>query len=706
MKPILYRLFALSAGLLAGGATKAENCADLLPGVAQKSETRAIRAEDLIELRDIGPAGVSDTNTTVFRLSPDGTKLVLQLRRADVASNQYCMGVMVVDLLQGSPPHLVNKGGEFIRQTYSVGGFAAHTSPGTPLATTPKWSPDGRWLAFIRRDYGITQLWRANADGSGSGPLTHGLFDVENFAWSADGKSVIFSARPGLVSAEADLEREGREGFLFDDRFEPISGNRPLVRGIFPVAFFSVALDGGALSQVSEQEGAAVLSITKPEIATDADAYAASQDGDVAWTEAQDRQNVMSETGLRVKTQAGMEYRCDRVECNGVTNLWWIEGQGKVAYMRREGWRKSDTAIYAWSLGHSDPVRVLLTDDALLGCEVRGQRLFCAHENSNHPRNIVEISLKTGQLKTVFEPNPDFSQVRLGTIERLEWTNAFGIATFGDLVLPPDHKTGDKHPLVVVLYESRGFLRGGTGHEYPIQLLAAKGYAVLSVQNPPSIGMTQGATSWEEVNRLDRVEWGDRRSIQSAIETGVARVIQEGVVDPHRLGITGLSDGASSVQFALINSKLFGAAAMSSCCEDIPAATYLDGPAASRGLHAMGYPSLSKPDDAFWMAMSVRANARTLTTPLLIQTPDREYLAALEGVAALREFHQPVELYVFPDENHVKWQPAHLAAVYSRTVDWFDFWLQGKTDPEPSKAAQYKRWEALRSERQSASPGQ
>src|SRR3546814_7367490 len=40
------------------------------------------------------------------------------------------------------------------------------------------------------------------------------------------------------------------------------------------------------------------------------------------------------------------------------------------------------------------------------------------------------------------------------------------------------------YPLVVVQYDTRGFLRGGTGDEYPIQALAASGFAVLSVSRP------------------------------------------------------------------------------------------------------------------------------------------------------------------------------------------------------------------------------
>ena len=54
-----------------------------------------------------------------------------------------------------------------------------------------------------------------------------------------------------------------------------------------------------------------------------------------------------------------------------------------------------------------------------------------------------------------------------------------------------------------------------------------------------------------------------------------------------------------------------------------------------------------------------------------------------------------------PDEDRQlcsapKWQPAHRLAVYKRSIDWFDFWLADRRDPDPAKKEQYRRWEALK----------
>lgn len=54
------------------------------------------------------------------------------------------------------------------------------------------------------------------------------------------------------------------------------------------------------------------------------------------------------------------------------------------------------------------------------------------------------------------------------------------------------------------------------------------------------------------------------------------------------------------------------------------------------------------------------------------------------------------DLYVFPNEPHLKFQPRHKLAIYKRNVDWFRFWLQGFEDADPSKADQYEHWRAMR----------
>ena len=106
--------------------------------------------------------------------------------------------------------------------------------------------------------------------------------------------------------------------------------------------------------------------------------------------------------------------------------------------------------------------------------------------------------------------------------------------------------------------------------------------------------------------------------------------------------------------------------------------------------------------DSQWRGISLSVNAENMDTPLLIQVADSELLTAAETFTTLRAFQKPVEMHVFPQEFHVKVQPAHKAAVYKRNVQWFKFWLQNVEDPDPVDQDQYARWRRLRDARASA----
>jgi hypothetical protein len=67
-----------------------------------------------------------------------------------------------------------------------------------------------------------------------------------------------------------------------------------------------------------------------------------------------------------------------------------------------------------------------------------------------------------------------------------------------------------------------------------------------------------------------------------------------------------------------------------------------------------------------------------------------------EPYAVLRFLHKPVDLIMLHDDEHVLSNPTARMASQGGSVDWFRFWLQGYEDPNPAKAAQYRRWEGLR----------
>lgn len=688
---IAFIILLTVAPLSAWGFSSDGRCADLVPGTVAAAPVRDITYDDLVRLRDVGPSYATTAMSPVLSLSPDGTKLAFELRRGDLARNVICTGIFVVDVPGGQKIREIDVSDEISLYAFENQGFLAWNN-GTAIPMRPKWSRDGQWVAYLKTDRGRTQVWRARADGMVVEQLTNADYDVEDFVWGGEDGEIIFSGRPVIEQARQSIDREGLEGYLFDGRFIPSKFSGPQPRGIVSRTYRVRELSGGSRDASSEEVSFAEGRSAK----APASAYLVATDRDerVAWVSKSTDVKVHGEV-LRAVVR-GHEYVCDTNDCRGVVGLWWAGETGVLLYLRRTG-TSGQVTLFRWDPRYGHSRQLLTTDDNFLGCHAGEKRLVCVQERSAQPGRIVSISVSDGKIENLVDPNPEFGNIQLGKVERLRWKNSFGIETIGDLVLPPSHQTGQKHPLILVGYETKGFLRGGTGDEYPIFVMAAKGYAVLSFQRPPSYASVFGSGEASEARKLNQDNWVDRRNVLSSQEAGVEIAIRKGVVDADKIGITGFSDGSSSAQFALINSQLFKVASLSNCCLDVVSTATLSGPVLSQRFREMGYPALNDSSDEFWKPYSIRLNARSLRkVPILMQLSDGEFRFALEPYVALTDQGAPVAMYVFPGENHVKWQPAHRRAVYERNVDWFDFWLKGQENQNSSKYEQYILWRKMK----------
>ncbi|MBN9145673.1 MULTISPECIES: Atxe2 family lasso peptide isopeptidase [unclassified Novosphingobium] len=654
--------------------------------------------DDLLELRDIGqPDSALFEAQSPLAISPDGKRLAFVMTRADPEANSQCRALVVIDLAGGREPQALDRGGEFPIMKAPQRGVLYRL--GLPVTVTPVWSPDGRWIAYLRRDHGTTQLWRARSDGSGAQVMTHSAVDIEDFTWSPEQRRWIFAATPGLREAARQIDREGNSGWLNDVRMVPNVGARPLLPATLKREVFALNLESRPESGPENWKIEAASEAERALLKARDTALPSARfaEGRRAWAEHL-TPNPYSGLRLLAEDRAGKTVICRSEDCSGsLSNIWWEAGGRSLIFLRREGWNRGQMGLFRWVPGQSKPRRILLTGDLLHGCVLAVAALICTSENAVMPRRIVSISLRDGAQRLIFDPNPEFGHLRLGTVTRLTWRNDKSLPAWGDLVLPPDYRPGTRLPMIITQYHSDGFLRGATGDEYPIHAFAARGFAVLSLERPPLFGSDRSdLRNWEEVFAASIKDWADRRSLLSSMVTGIDQVIARGFVDPARIGITGLSDGASEARFALVNTRLFAAAAISSCCTDTNAMMNAGGSGFADAMHAAGYPKTIEDNRAFWAPYSMALSARRMDRPLLMQLADSEMGLGLETFTALREAGQPVEMYVFPDETHNKWQPAHRKAIYQRNLDWFGFWLQGKVDPDPTKTSQYERWQAMK----------
>ena len=82
-----------------------------------------------------------------------------------------------------------------------------------------------------------------------------------------------------------------------------------------------------------------------------------------------------------------------------------------------------------------------------------------------------------------------------------------------------------------------------------------------------------------------------------------------------------------------------------------------------------------------------------------------ELLEKWESYASLRMNHVPTELWVYPRGMHLLIRPIDQQTSQEGSLDWIDYWVNGHRDLDPAKAAQYERWDAMRTERAAAVDG-
>jgi dipeptidyl aminopeptidase/acylaminoacyl peptidase len=138
---------------------------------------------------------------TALEISPDGNSIVIGAERADWDQQIFRSDLWLY--------HDDGKGsGSLIQLTQS-----GHDSE-------PKWSPDGRWIAFVSerktstekagdadsdsKDEPASQLYLISPNGGEAFPVTQGEEDVHAFSWSADSQTIYFATRQPWSKSQKD----------------------------------------------------------------------------------------------------------------------------------------------------------------------------------------------------------------------------------------------------------------------------------------------------------------------------------------------------------------------------------------------------------------------------------------------------------------------------------------------------------------------
>jgi dipeptidyl aminopeptidase/acylaminoacyl peptidase len=640
------------------------------------------------------PELVEVADMTSLSASPSGRKVVFRVERASIDRNSYQLDWYVADLETGTTLRI-------------AGGGAPIEGGGEPLAVEPVvWSPDERFVFHRALVDGTIGIWRTATDGSGTRPVVTADADVESLATGSDPGTLTYVLGPSREDIARAERREYDEGILVDGSVDLLQNlyrggwvNGRLASQRLTGQWYSRA---GLLWQAPRQRHRLDLRTLETRRLAPVDPPAVSPLATDAGTVM-----ALDEPGrppVRVRREGrqsaieldgpGGALSCTAAACRSVrvSAIAWRPDTDELAFTTHDGhFRQS---LHLWNVTRGSVRTAVRTEGLVAGsrdpsrpCAFTATAAVCVTATAVAPPRLERIDLASGVRSVLFDPNALLRQRETARVEQLAWTLADGRQATGTVLLPRDAPAAA--PLFVSYYGCPGYLRGGIGDEFPFAPLVDAGFVVACLNTVPA-------------DKVDIV--AEYETALASVRGIVALLAGRGLVDPDRVGMGGLSFGSEVTMWVSMNSDLLAAAAIAS--PQYSPSGYWSSAMPGRDFAEVlrAFIGLGSPDETpeRWRLVSPALNAERIEAPLLMQLPENEARFQAEVFSRLAVTSTPVELYAFPDERHVKIQPRHRLASYRRSLDWFRYWLQGYADPDPAKAAQYRRWDALRMRRDEA----
>lgn len=354
----------------------------------------------------------------------------------------------------------------------------------------------------------------------------------------------------------------------------------------------------------------------------------------------------------------------------GRLTVFWRGGGARTFARRSNG----------WSAAKLDP-----TNDELTVRIVQGP---------NQPPELRAEDVKSGKSAVVTDFNPQLSGLAVGDVETIRWTDSGGREWIGGLLRPVGYTHGRRYPLVIQThgYDPDEFLVDGPAGStagYAARALANRGIVVVQVKD---IVGPIGARP-----ELDNQIAGYRSLID--------KLTDDGLIDRSLVGLHGWSRTGYYVQQALLFSDLNIAVASVSDASQLSAYKYvnfygLEYPGMIEDERMIGVPLWGEENRATWVARDPMFNLHRLCAPLRIEVYENGF-GWWDVFAILRRQRRPVEYLSFPRAAHAPVRPWERMTSQEGTVDWYDFWLNRREDPDPAKSEQYRRWRELRKQHNS-----
>ena len=621
------------------------------------------------------------------RVSPDGKKVVYTV----------------------SSPVMAPDKSEFVTQIW-----LANTDGSDPIQLTyaekssdnPRWSPDGRMLAFTSGRSGKTNLYVLRIAGGESEPLTEVKSGVGNFAWSPDGSRIAFVMR----DAPTEEEEKGNKG---KDDWKWIDENVKLSR--LNVVNVQKDANGKRDLRVLTKEGniegdfdwspdgkTIVFTRTKtPKVDywPSADLFAVDvTSGTVrplATTSAAESGPAFSPDGKSIS----LLISDDPPRWAGYRRIAIIPAEGGAPRLLAETF-DAQPSVIDWSndgkrlyfVETRGTVSRLATIDVASGAVTdinKGNEVLGAF-SFNNSRSMIGFTMQSSDKAPeafvtsvqsfapvqVSRANADLPKLPIGKTEVLKWKSQDGQEIEGLLTYPVDYKQGTRVPLLLVIHGgpagvfTQSFVAGRG--PYPIASFSSSGYAVLR-PNP------RGSSGYGQKFRFANIkDWGG--GDYQDLMTGVDHVIGMGVADPERLGVMGWSYGGFMTSWVITQTKRFKAASVGAAVTNLMS---FIGTADIPSFIPDYFGSQPWENLEIYRTHSAMFNAKGVNTPTLIQHGEADERVPIsqgyEFYNALKVQNVPVRMITFPRMPHGLNEPKMVLKSKQTNVEWFEKYLRAGT---------------------------
>ena len=674
-------------------------------------QPRPITVDDLFQIREVQDP----------QLSPDAKWIAYTVKTLSLKEDKSEERIWIV----------ATEGGDAVAMT-AEGVSSSH----------PRWSPDGKYLAFLSaRNEGKAQVWLLNRTGGEAQRLTETAQDVDDFAWSLDARRLVLVLRD---ASEEELEAASNKDKEADDGEGRDKGKEKKPKARKPWVIDRLQFKRDEIGYLDRRR----THLYVFDLATKQVTQVTSGDYDDSQPAWSPDSRQLAFASNRSKPDADRTYNTDiwvvaadntdkgahltQVTTNpGEDNApsWspdgkWITyitqidphlfqyatrhvavapsggGEAKVLTLSLDRNasepRFSGDGKYVYFIADDDGTQNLCRA-ALAGGEITrpiaGRLMLYAYslaktgeiaaqiDMPDRPSEIYALPASSGgKLTRLTRTNDEFlSQVKLVQPEYVHFKSKDGTGVAGYLYKPLDYTPGRKWATILVPHGGPVWAHYAE-FSHLAQLFAANGYAVL-LPNP------RGSSGYgQKFCQAIFADWGNKDFQDDMAMVDYA--VEQGIADKEKLAVGGWSYGGMSTDFIIAQTTRFKAA-ISGAGEALNTSLY------GHDQYQKDYETeLGRPweNHALWDNLSPFYRISNVTTPTLFLGGEIDWNVPIVGgeqmYQAMKSLGRDTELVVYPGEYHQFRAPSHLKDRLERYLAWYAHYVKGEATPATPPAKQ------------------